>query len=356
MKRKKVLLVYPNYSSFVKTDFEILSSEFEVTRYHFQPVKGALRTLRELMKQFVFLLFNLRKFNFVFIWFADTHAFGPVLFGNLLKIKSAVVIGGFDAVSLPEIKYGLYCSNQIRQFLGKYAVKHASYLLPVDESLIENTNYFADPAGKGLPVGVKKFVPGIKGKIIVVPTGYDTDFWQPTKGVVRKKSVVTVAAITNWQRWYLKGCDFLSQIASKMPETEFYIYGISNAMFEELQKIALPDNLYLNGLVSTEKLPAIYSAHQIYAQLSLSEGLPNVLCEAILCGCIPIGSNVNGIPRIIENKGLIIKNQKKTEAINAILYAQKISDIEIEKNRTLIISQFDKNKRIKALKLLLTEV
>jgi len=114
MKRKKVLLVYPNYSSFVKTDFEILSSEFEVTRYHFQPVKGALRTLRELMKQFVFLLFNLRKFNFVFIWFADTHAFGPVLFGNLLKIKSAVVIGGFDAVSLPEIKYGLYCSNQIR--------------------------------------------------------------------------------------------------------------------------------------------------------------------------------------------------------------------------------------------------
>lgn len=346
MKRKKVLLVYPNYSSFVKTDFEILSSEFEVTRYHFQPVKGALRTLRELMKQFVFLLFNLRKFNFVFIWFADTHAFGPVLFGNLLKIKSAVVIGGFDAVSLPEIKYGLYCSNQIRQFLGKYAVKHASYLLPVDESLIENTNYFADPAGKGLPVGVKKFVPGIKGKIIVVPTGYDTDFWQPTKGVVRKKSVVTVAAITNWQRWHLKGCDFLSQIASKMPETEFYIYGISNSMFEELQKIALPDNLYLNGLVSTEKLPAIYSAHQIYAQLSLSEGLPNVLCEAILCGCIPIGSNVNGIPRVINEEKLIVYKKDVEEAVSKLHEAKSIKQTDLTNLREFISCHFNSQKRI----------
>lgn len=349
MKRKKVLLVYPNYSSFVKTDFEILSSEFEVTRYHFQPVKGALRTLRELMKQFVFLLFNLRKFNFVFIWFADTHAFGPVLFGNLLKIKSAVVIGGFDAVSLPEIKYGLYCSNQIRQFLGKYAVKHASYLLPVDESLIENTNYFADPAGKGLPVGVKKFVPGIKGKIVVVPTGYDTDFWQPTKGVVRKKSVVTVAAITNWQRWYLKGCDFLSQIASKMPETEFYIYGISNSMFEELQKIALPDNLYLNGLVSTEKLPAIYSAHQIYAQLSLSEGLPNVLCEAILCGCIPIGSNVNGIPRVINEEKLIVYKKDVEEAVKVIHRAFSSDFSYTSKNKDQIIETLSLKSRAETL-------
>ena len=46
-----------------------------------------------------------------------------------------------------------------------------------------------------------------------------------------------------------------------------------------------------------------------YLQLSLSEGFPNALCEAMLCGCIPIVSNVGAMPMIVEGIGGILQTK-----------------------------------------------
>ena len=42
--KKNILFVYTNYSTFVKTDFGILSEKHEVVKYQFKPVKGLLKT------------------------------------------------------------------------------------------------------------------------------------------------------------------------------------------------------------------------------------------------------------------------------------------------------------------------
>jgi glycosyltransferase involved in cell wall biosynthesis len=41
--------------------------------------------------------------------------------------------------------------------------------------------------------------------------------------------------------------------------------------------------------------------------------MPNTLCEAMLCECIPIGSNVNGIPDAIGDTGIIVKKRDVME-------------------------------------------
>lgn len=338
-KQKKLLLIYTNYSSFVKADYEILSSSFQVTRYKFRPEKGGILLVVQFIKQIVYLLINCLRYDFLLIWFADTHAFLPVLAAKLFRKKSAIVIGGFDAVSIPELNYGLFCANKPRQILAKFAIRNASFLLPVDGTLVENTNYYADKTGKGLPVGVRHFVKGIKGEIRIVPTGYDPGFWKPVAGIVRHKSVVTVGSIPDWKRWYLKGCDFLAQVAAELPEMPFHIYGVGDAMMAELRKSSLPENLFLHGLVTTEELPAIYSSHQIYAQLSMSEGLPNVLCEAMLCGCIPVGSDVNGIPGVTGDKNLIISEKEIEKALSAFTYAAILA----ENNSELFINRIKEN-------------
>jgi hypothetical protein len=79
---KKILFVYTNYSTFVKTDFEILSEMHSVKPYQFKPVKGLLKTAWQMLLQLLFLLLNIWKFDAVFIWFADYHSFLPVLFAK----------------------------------------------------------------------------------------------------------------------------------------------------------------------------------------------------------------------------------------------------------------------------------
>ena len=344
-KKKKLLLVYTGYSSFVKSDFVNLSFLSHVTRYHFKAGDGKLTMAFHWVKQFIYLALNTPRFDFLLIWFADTHAFLPVLAGKLFRKKTAIVIGGFDAVSIPELNYGLFCANKPRQILAKFAIRNASFLLPVDGTLVENTNHYADKTGKGLPVGVRHFVKGIKGEIRVVPTGYDPVFWKPVAGIVRQKSVVTVGSIPDWKRWYLKGCDFLAQVAAELPEMPFHIYGVGDAMMAELRKSSLPENLFLHGLVTTEELPAIYSSHQIYAQLSMSEGLPNVLCEAMLCGCIPVGSEVNGIPGVIGNKNLVVREKMTAKVITSLKYAGLLAENKTEDFRNRVIERFPVENR-----------
>ena len=61
----------------------------------------------------------------------------------------------------------------------------------------------------------------------------------------------------------------------------------------------LGDNVSLLPALDRKDLVTHYNTTSIYAQLSRSEGLPNVLCEAMLCGCIPVGSPVFGIPKAV---------------------------------------------------------
>jgi glycosyltransferase involved in cell wall biosynthesis len=58
--------------------------------------------------------------------------------------------------------------------------------------------------------------------------------------------------------------------------------------------------------------------HEYYFQLSIMEGFPNALAEAMLCGCIPIGSNVSGIPFIIGDTGYIL-NKRDINELNLLV-------------------------------------
>ena len=80
MQKPSILFVYINYSSFVKADFDILSANADVTKYQFKPVKGLIKMGIELFKELYFLIFNISKYDAVYIWFGDYHSLLPVSF------------------------------------------------------------------------------------------------------------------------------------------------------------------------------------------------------------------------------------------------------------------------------------
>ncbi len=119
MGQQSVLLVYVNYSSFVKADYEMLSSFANVTKYQFKPGKGIFKTGVSLLNELIFLIFNGYKFDSILIWFGDYHSLLPVLFAKLFGKNSFVVIGGYDVSTLSEFGYGAF-AKPVRAFYTEY--------------------------------------------------------------------------------------------------------------------------------------------------------------------------------------------------------------------------------------------
>jgi len=285
MQKKKILFVYPNFSSFVETDYEILSSAYKVHQYKFNAKKGKAGTYIELIKQLIFLVVNSWKFKAVYIWFADYHSLLPVLFARLLNRKSFVVIGGYDVSNMPEYNYGSF-NKPMRRFFAKTTLKLVTACFPVAEALGEK---------------IKSISPA--SNVEVLPTFTDSKQFE-ISGVEREKIVVTVATTDNYQRVMIKGLDRFRELASAMPDFEFAIIGINETFQSFFDPV--PGNLKLLPTLSYSELPEYYNKASFYAQFSRSEGLPNSLCEAMLCGCIPLGTDVGDIKLTIDGIGLVL--------------------------------------------------
>jgi glycosyltransferase involved in cell wall biosynthesis len=128
-----LLFIYTHPSSFVKGDISILEKKFEVSEYQFiNNPKSKLPI--SLIRQLLFLIFNIHKFGIVYIWFADYHSLLPILFAKLFRKKSYLVIGGYDICREKKYNYGSLC-KPLRAFMSVTSIKQASAVLAVSENV-----------------------------------------------------------------------------------------------------------------------------------------------------------------------------------------------------------------------------
>ena len=357
--KKKILFIKNLYQNpkFITNDLEILSKQYNVKLLNFKSRRNAL-ILFSLFHQFFYLLFNIWKFDLVYIWFADYLSFYPVLFSKLSGKKSIICAGGYEATYIPEINMGVFTSDSIskavRAFCVRFSLKNCTYILPVDETLIEHTNnyIYSDIPGKApLKDGIKHFIPGIKTDFQTMYLGYDSEFFRKPDDIIKSRSVVSAGLIVNDDEFRRKGFDLLMKAAVELPEIRFVLIGFNEEQLNKVKGSVTP-NVELLGIVPYEKLVEEYSKAKVYAQFSMFEGMPSSICEAMLCECIPVGSDVNGIPKIINGCGYIIKNKNITSVKDVIYKAIELERGYAEKSRNHIINSFSMNKReIELLKL-----
>lgn len=326
--RKKILFIKNLYQNpkFITNDIDILSKEYSVKLMNFKSRKNAL-ILFSLIHQFFYLLFNLWRYDLVYIWFADYLSFYPVLFARIFSKKSIICAGGYEATYIPEINMGVFTnasiSKSVRAFCVRYSLKNCTCILPVDETLIEHTNEFiySDIPGKApLKDGIKQFIPGIKTKFQTMYLGYDSELFKKPGNISKERSVVSAGLIVNDDEFRRKGFDLLINAAKQMSGVKFVLIGFNDESMNKY-KNAVSSNVELYGIVPYSKLIKEYCRAKVYAQFSMFEGMPSSICEAMLCECIPVGSAVNGIPKIINGCGMIIKNKNVNEVCASIAEA-----------------------------------
>ncbi|MBN8586436.1 MAG: glycosyltransferase family 4 protein [Ignavibacteria bacterium] len=331
--KKKILFIKNLYQNpkFITNDLEILSENYNVKLLNFKSRRNAL-IIFSLFHQFFYLLFNIWKFDLVYIWFADYLSFYPVLFAKLTGKKSIICAGGYEATYIPEINMGVFTnasvSKSVRAFCVRFSLKNCTYILPVDETLIEHINnyIYSDIPGKS-PVkdGIKNFIPGIKTEFLTMYLGYDSEFFKKSANLSKERSVVSAGLIVNDDEFRRKGFDLLIKAAKELPDINFVLIGFNNEQLDKYTGSVSP-NVKLLGIVPYEKLVEEYSKAKVYAQFSMFEGMPSTICEAMLCECIPIGSNVNGIPKIIDNYGLTINKRDTEDVKTAIVNSMNMPD------------------------------
>ena len=101
-----------------------------------------------------------------------------------------------------------------------------------------------------------------------------------------------------------------------------------------------PPNVELLSYRSRGDLLPLYQRAKVYCQPSLSEGLPNSLCEAMLCGCSPVGTAVGGIPAAIGETGRVVPYGDVRQMQQAIGAALQASPQPVESARARIIRKY----------------
>ena len=333
MADKRILFIHPGMSTFVRQDFDLISEKFEVREFNYHSSKSLVTNLREQTRLLLWLSYRIWWCDSIFIWFADYHSALPVLFSKMMRKHSFIVIGGYDAVHIPELNYGAF-KNPIRSFLTKFSIKNTSLNLPVANRLGEKIEQRISHAN-----------------ILVLPTGYDSDYYRPF-GEKVQHLVITVAIIDTIQRFQLKGIDLLIEVAKKMANISFMIIGINDDIKATIAHC--PSNIRLIGKLKHNEIVKYYQKAKVYSQLSLSEGLPNTLCEAMLCGCIPIGTDVGDIKYAIGDTGFIVK-ERTVEGVIVMLKKALQTDINNGlKARQRISTLFPEYKRKKKIYKLLS--
>lgn len=326
-------------SSFIKLDEEILSRHFR-TKSFLMNNRGIVAFIWSIVRLSYFLIVNLPFSKALYIRFADHYSFLPALFCKVFHKKLIVVVGGYDAVHIPEYGYGVYHSK-IRGFCARYTFKQANLILPNNPTLVENINTFSNDYPR--KEGVKHFVPDIKAPKHVVYNGFKANFWENFHFTDRNK-VLTVAFINDKKTFYLKGIDLFFKVAEKMPDIPFEMVGLNFNLVHKM-KLNVPINVRLIPQTSADELKLLYNHAKVFALFSLTEGMPNVLCEAMLCGCIPVGSNVNAIPEIIGDTGIVVGKKDISILAEAISSALKLTKDAEEKARERILNNFTIERR-----------
>jgi len=303
-KSPKAILIKPGNSSFIRIDEEILGSEYNLKSISLNQSKGRLTYLFNILKAVIFILFSPATKK-IFIWFADYHALPVCLLGKALGKQVVIFIGGMDAVCYPKLMMGVYTSL-VRGFCARTSLRNCDLIIANHEALISSSNTYYNP--KGHPEGIRNLIPNLKTATAVVYNAIhpidNIDFVKD-----RGNSILSVGTTPRFMDVYNKGYDLVIEAARRNPQWQFKIVGIQERWLPELEKrfrVSRIGNLKLIPYLEQPELYSLYQNSQVYLQLSISEGMPNALMEAMLCGCIPIGSRVAGIVPLISNYGFLL--------------------------------------------------
>lgn len=169
----------------------------------------------------------------------------------------------------------------------------------------------------------------------------------------RKKLILGTAAAIDTR---YKGHEYVIKAIPKLMKMGYNVeyrlaggvVGQKNSTFlaDLAKKIGVEDRVIFCGSLSFSQMPVYYDSLDLYIQPSKQEGLPRAVIEAMSRGCPVIGTNIAGIPELIQEDCLFKKGSSSAiiKSVVSILHSdlKAICTLNFDK-----ATEYEKEKLIK---------
>jgi glycosyltransferase involved in cell wall biosynthesis len=162
-----------------------------------------------------------------------------------------------------------------------------------------------------------------KKNVQVIPNYVDTQLFTPQKSVEKYSDRLIFVGRLNEEKNLFNLIEAVAQTGMILD-----IYGQGDIR-DKLEAHAKRLNAKVNfmGVVPNNELPGILNRYRYYILSSFYEGMPKTLLEAMACGLVCIGTDVEGINQIIEDgvNGYLAKGTQADALVEVIKKVTRLS-------------------------------
>ena len=135
--------------------------------------------------------------------------------------------------------------------------------------------------------------------VVVIPNYVDTDVFKPSETIKKEKSRIIFVGRFDREKNLVNLIDAVKTLDAKLVL-------IGEGPQEDILKTKVEsegiDNVSFPGVIPNERLPLELNRSEIFVLVSIYEGNPKTLLEAMSCGLPVIGTDVRGIKEVINHK------------------------------------------------------
>lgn len=153
-----------------------------------------------------------------------------------------------------------------------------------------------------------------RDKVLVAPYLFvDLDKFRLEKPLGKKDNVVGYVGRLSPDKGIVNFVEAVPEIVEASPDVRFLVVGdgeLQNRIEQYVRESNLNDKVRLVGRVSHDEVPVYLNQLKLLVIPSYSEGLPNVILEAMACGTPVLTTPVGSVPDIITGgeTGFIMEN------------------------------------------------
>jgi glycosyltransferase involved in cell wall biosynthesis len=250
----------------------------------------------------------------------------PMLTARLLRTKVVLALAGFPTKGSQVQKDR---TSKPTEFLSKINLIISNRIVVYSENIVKER-------------GLEKY----KNKVSIAKKHFlDLDKFKVKKQFAERKNTIGYIGSLHKIKGVLNFVHAIPKVLEKENEIKFVICGdgvLFNEIKEFISENKLNGKVKLTGWIPHDELPDYLNELKLVVLPSYTEGLPNLMLEAMACGTPVLATPVGAIPDVINDgeTGFIMENNSPECIAKNVIRALKHPNLDkIVKNARLLVER-----------------